>query len=176
MAILRGLSSLVKGEVIEMTEDETTIGRHDMNVLPVDDMSVSSFHCAITKDDEKYTLRDLDSTNGVRVDGEKVTMRVLQPGTIVQVGSVEFMFEDEDVAEQSVQAVGPRVNLVDAVEDELPATGEAGVVPEGGASVGGTFELSARYKGKGIWITVGVAGIVALIGVIVFSFMLFRLG
>ena len=93
MATLKGIFGDSKGMVFELTKDETTIGRHGANMLVISDVSVSSFHCSIAKDGGKFMLRDLDSTNGTRVNGEPVKMRRISSGNILQIGNVELLFE-----------------------------------------------------------------------------------
>ena len=83
MAVLKGMSEEVEGVFHDLTETETTIGRHESNVISVDHLSVSAFHCSIVKDGEKYTMRDMDSTNGTRVDNQKVGVRRLASGNMV---------------------------------------------------------------------------------------------
>lgn len=40
-----------------------------------------------------FELRDLDSTNGVKVNGQRVTMVVLRDGSSIELGDVAFGFE-----------------------------------------------------------------------------------
>lgn len=53
------------------------IGRHSSNDLVLNDATVSRFHCEITwdPDEDRPWIRDLDSANGIEVDGEQVEER-----------------------------------------------------------------------------------------------------
>lgn len=154
MASLRGLSGDLAGQVFELAADETTIGRHGGNKVVLRDASVSSFHCCIIRDGSKYTVRDLDSTNGTRVNGQVVTMRRLAPGNIVQVGSVELMFEGEDVDIEGIKAA-PAIKV---------ETGAA--VAARAQTTGGDFKKSASHKAKGLWVILGFLFLVAIAGIV----------
>lgn len=97
MAVIIGMSSTVKGKKIELAEGETHIGRQKQNEIPIDDASISGRHCSILREDRRFTLIDLGSTNGTRLNGASVSRVGLKPKDIIQVGSVELMFDGQDV-------------------------------------------------------------------------------
>lgn len=97
MALLRGMSDPVKGKIFEIEDDSLTIGRGPDNKLCLSDPSVSTHHCVVERDQSKYTLRDLGSTNGTRLNGQSVTSARLNPKDIIQVGSVNLLFDGQDV-------------------------------------------------------------------------------
>lgn len=72
MALLIGMSSTVKGRKFDLVQDETFMGRNAQNHVPLDDTSISGRHCSIVRDGRKYTLVDLGSTNGTRLNGAPV--------------------------------------------------------------------------------------------------------
>ena len=106
MAVLIGMSSTVKGKKFELNQDETFVGRQNQNHIPIDDVSISSRHCSILLDGRKYTLVDLGSTNGTRLNGASVSRAPLKPKDIVQVGGVELMFDGQDVEVVSADGSG----------------------------------------------------------------------
>lgn len=97
MAVLIGMSSTVKGRKYELDRDEIFIGRNPQNQVTLDDASISGRHCSITRDDRKYFIVDLGSTNGTRLNGSPVTKHPLRPKDIIQVGAIELMFNGQDV-------------------------------------------------------------------------------
>ena len=56
----------------ELTEDVVTLGRLSDNTIRIDDASVSSHHAQFTLAGGEYRLKDLNSTNGTRVNGEQI--------------------------------------------------------------------------------------------------------
>ena len=109
MAVLIGMSSTVKGQKYELDREEVFIGRNAQNTISVEDTAVSGRHCSITRDGHKYTLVDLGSTNGTRLNGAVVGKSILRPKDIIQLGAVELMFDGigvdtGDVAAKSTTA------------------------------------------------------------------------
>lgn len=97
MALLIGMSSTVKGRKFDLVQDETFMGRNAQNHVPLDDTSISGRHCSIVRDGRKYTLVDLGSTNGTRLNGAPVMKSPLRPKDIIQIGAIELMFDGQDV-------------------------------------------------------------------------------
>ncbi len=64
----------------ELNKVETTIGRNFSNDIVIDNMGVSSKHAVIQFKDDKYFLKDLDSTNGTKLNGNKISMVELTHG------------------------------------------------------------------------------------------------
>lgn len=71
-----------------------TIGRGKDNDLSLAVMELSTRHCSLTYDGDRWILRDFDSRNGVRVNGAKIKEAVLQPGDLVTLATAtHFRFE-----------------------------------------------------------------------------------
>ncbi len=64
----------------------TRIGRGERNDIVLNDLAVSSFHAELDVQPEGVYLRDLGSTNGTWVDGEKCLCVALAAGAKVQIG------------------------------------------------------------------------------------------
>jgi CheY-like chemotaxis protein len=76
-----------------------TIGRADGNTFQILETSVSARHCEVRLRGEELTVRDLVSTNGTFVRGQKVAEATLQFGETLRLGEVELRFEAGGVAE-----------------------------------------------------------------------------
>ncbi len=74
--------------------NKITIGRSPQNNLVLPASSVSSFHARITYSDGRYTLEDLNSTNGTYVNGVIVNKRILQPGDEIRISNTAFTVVD----------------------------------------------------------------------------------
>lgn len=85
------ISGMEQGRTIQLPTP-VTIGREEENSLRLNDDRVSRFHAKIQEDSERIVLTDLDSTNGTRVNGLPVQMRVLQLGDHVTVGRSILVF------------------------------------------------------------------------------------
>jgi pSer/pThr/pTyr-binding forkhead associated (FHA) protein len=95
MAKLVILSPGLAGRAHELTVDKTTIGRVEDNTFAITDPSISSHHCEVLLRGGEVVVRDLNSTNGTFVNGEKTTEAVLKPGQILRLGQIELRLETE---------------------------------------------------------------------------------
>ena len=62
---------------VEIDREMTLVGRKEDCDLRLDHKSVSKLHCVIVKTDGLLLLRDLGSTNGTRVNGQRVRRAAL---------------------------------------------------------------------------------------------------
>ncbi len=79
----------------ELAEDAITIGRSPENLIQIDDPSVSGKHARLEMVGEDYHLKDLESTNGTRVNGQPIQSILLRAGDRIRFGKVESCFECE---------------------------------------------------------------------------------
>ncbi len=80
------LEGLERGAVYSDLDLPVSIGREDDNAVRLNDERVSRFHAKIQHDGDQLILTDLDSTNGTRVNGHPVQMRILRVGDQVVIG------------------------------------------------------------------------------------------
>jgi hypothetical protein len=73
--------------------DELLVGRHDACDVVVGHPSVSRKHARLSFRDGHWVLRDLDSTNGSRVNGTRVVRCRLEPGDRLSLGSAELLVD-----------------------------------------------------------------------------------
>jgi pSer/pThr/pTyr-binding forkhead associated (FHA) protein len=144
MAALVGMSEEVKGQRIELEDSEFTIGRATDNTMPISAGSVSGHHCRFYVEDDQFVLEDLDSTNGTRVNGRRIHEPThLYHHNLLQIGDVEFIFEDEGAEGKGT------TGLIDT--DVEVDTGEAAAP----VSFTNISPFNTRKKEtKGLWITV----------------------
>src|SRR6201999_2183194 len=116
---LRVLDGADRGRVFEELPTPVTIGREEGNSLQLNDERVSRFHVKIQEDQDKVVLTDLESTNGTKVNGEDIQLRILRFGDMVSVGRSVLLFGSR---EQIAARLAP-------LRGEAPA-GEATMNPE----------------------------------------------
>lgn len=91
---LTALSEQIRGTKFTLDKTDVFCGRVASNDIVINDVTVSSRHCCFTIEKDTYKIKDLNSTNGTRVNNVPIICSViLYSGDIVQIGSVELMFE-----------------------------------------------------------------------------------
>ena len=87
---LVALHGPLKGQVLEFTEGQLSIGRDHTNRIAIRDKAVSRTHAVIRQDSGRVEVVDLGSQNGTFVNGVRVTERVLESGDQVRIGQSIF--------------------------------------------------------------------------------------
>ena len=104
------------------------VGAHPDNDVVLPFRGVSRFHFTLARDEGAWLLRDLESRNGTRVNGERVRERALQVGDRVAVGVVELkVHESSKTPEDYVAVRRPVLKPITPTDTE-----EVGVLPVGG--------------------------------------------
>ena len=81
-----------EGEHYVLDADQVTIGRHEDNVIALDDITVSRQHSRIHRRDNSFVVEDLGSLNGTYVNQRRVDVTSLQHGDELQIGKFRFVF------------------------------------------------------------------------------------
>ena len=84
-----------KGKVFELHEGRNPVGRGPHNPICIPDPSVSTNHAELIYEGDRIVLRDLGSTNGTRVNGQKTTENELKNGDEIWFGTITLRFEME---------------------------------------------------------------------------------
>jgi pSer/pThr/pTyr-binding forkhead associated (FHA) protein len=80
-----------------------TLGRGSNNDIVIDCASVSVAHAQMCRVEGGYELRDLESTNGIKVDGERRPVIPLHGGMSIHLGDVAFDFQ---LSGEELEALG----------------------------------------------------------------------
>jgi Inner membrane component of T3SS, cytoplasmic domain len=112
---LRILDGADRGRAFEHLGTPVTIGREEGNAVQLNDERISRYHIKIQEDGGKLVLTDLESTNGTRVNGEDVQLRILRFGDVIAIGRSVLLYGTRD------QIVG---RLDELRENGLEITGD----------------------------------------------------
>lgn len=167
MAVLIGMSPEVKGKNFDLDLGKTTIGRNATNMIVIDHATVSGRHCCIMKTGNKFSAVDLGSTNGTRVNSKEIQEADLRPKDLVQVGSVEFLFDAE-----GMESAEPAQPLAHA---KVEVTSGPATAPISFSSIS---PFGARRKeNTALWYTLIIAvGALAIAGVAWFVLTILHTG
>ena len=84
-----------EGMIYEIRSEETLVGRNPTTDITLLDENISREHAIVLHDpdDDTYTVEDLQSTNGTKVNGKGVRSQELADGDEIQIGHTVFRFE-----------------------------------------------------------------------------------
>jgi len=85
------ISSNFAGREFTLTRKEMVIGRTEGDIR-IDHRSISRNHAKLVRDAGRYKILDLNSANGVKVNGEDYRAVQLKRGDIIELGHVRFRF------------------------------------------------------------------------------------
>ena len=97
------LNWIKDGETVskEITGDYTTIGRHEDCDVVLDHSGISRVHASISRHDQNFYLEDMDSSLGIRLNGEPLKPREkyeLKPGDSLKLGKFVLYFGNQEQA------------------------------------------------------------------------------
>jgi adenylate cyclase len=81
------------GDPIPLLRDQMVVGRRESCDICLRFPNVSSQHCELTFQDGYWFIRDLNSTNGIKVNGVRVPRKVLHPGDEITVAKRRYTIE-----------------------------------------------------------------------------------
>ena len=131
------LSSNFAGKEFELSRPQMIIGRTDENDIVINHRSISRNHAKLVRETDtgRYTISDLQSSNGVRVNGQDYGKVELRRGDVVDLGHVRLRFVDagedfvfaRDAVITDVPDVGGKKGLLVAVVLGVVVLGGIGV-------------------------------------------------
>jgi Protein of unknown function (DUF3662)/FHA domain len=83
------------GRRYEISKRRTVIGRSKDSDVQIEDANVSRRHAELRQEGTAYWIVDLDSTNGVEINGRRVKRAKLDKGDTITLGSTDIVFDRE---------------------------------------------------------------------------------
>jgi ABC transport system ATP-binding/permease protein len=75
-------------------KNEIVIGRNESNDISLDGLQISNQHARLKKDNRGVVVEDLNSTNGVYINGKRISRQVITPADAVQIGSFVIQIDE----------------------------------------------------------------------------------
>ncbi len=93
--ILGELIPVGGGDPIPLAQPVLTLGRRESCDICLQFPNISGRHCELSYRDGYWYIRDLGSTNGIKVNGTRVFNRPLRPGDEISISSRTFAIQYE---------------------------------------------------------------------------------
>jgi pSer/pThr/pTyr-binding forkhead associated (FHA) protein len=83
------------GDPIPLRQERLVVGRRESCDLCFDYPNVSGIHCELSFKGGYWYIKDLNSTNGIKVNGARVPQKMLYPGDEVTIAKRSFLIQYE---------------------------------------------------------------------------------
>lgn len=94
-AKLAGPVDFMQPAELDLSESRYTLGRSSLCDVTLADSSVSKQHAILRRVDSRWSIEDLGSSNGIKLNGEKVVRAELTSGDAIELGRVELRFASD---------------------------------------------------------------------------------
>lgn len=140
----------MRGTSFPLTKESYTLGRSESCDICIPDGTISGHHCSLIQiEGGGFILRDEGSTNGTRVNGEKVEPGVeiaLGNGDIFQVGGIEMLYDSGENARMETTHTATVINLEDTGNVEHQTVGMTNMGMKTGVTKKGTLRDNHGQK------------------------------
>jgi adenylate cyclase len=83
------------GDRIPLVRETLSIGRRESCDIPLRYANVSAIHAVLTFQDGYWRIRDMNSTNGIKVNGQRVVEKLLHPKDIISIAKRRYTIQYE---------------------------------------------------------------------------------
>jgi pSer/pThr/pTyr-binding forkhead associated (FHA) protein len=117
------LIALTEGPNILLDKPILLLGRHPECDIQIDSRKISRRHCCIAQVEDFLVVRDLGSTNGIRINGVRVQEGRLKPSDELTIGNTRFQVRCDLAAAPDQKVLAPpaaaRESRAELVDDDL---------------------------------------------------------
>ena len=161
------------GRIHELTVAKTTIGRVEDNAFQIAEPSVSSHHCEVLLRGKDVVVKDLNSTNGTFINGEKIAERVLKAGQTLRLGQIEMRLEAEGAtgAPPAPASKKPLTQTMGTQRGVSLNELEKGTRASGFDTKGTGFSKK-QDKANKVFVIIGVVVGLVIVGLLVYVFLI----
>lgn len=113
------LLSLTDGPSILIDKPILLFGRHEDCDVRLQSKKVSRRHCVLAQVNDYFVVRDLGSTNGVRINGQRVEEGKLVPGDELTIGNFKYQICGDVLGRPDTPLAHEHKTIRDEIEDRL---------------------------------------------------------
>jgi len=106
---LRVLHGADRGRVFSEVPTPITIGREEGNTIQLNDERISRYHLKLQHDKDKLVLTDLESTNGTKVNGEDIQVRIVRDGDMIALGRSLLLVGSHSDIDQRIAEIAAKL-------------------------------------------------------------------
>jgi len=107
------------GNKIPLIRQTLIIGRRDSCDIPLRLPNVSGTHCEMSFLDGFWWIKDLDSTNGIKVNGVRVPRKMLQPGDKITIAKKHWTIQYQTPSRRANEEILEEMEEVEILNQPL---------------------------------------------------------
>ena len=142
------LVALNDGPSILVDKPILLVGRHPECDIQIDSRKISRRHCCIAQVNDYLVIRDLDSTNGIRINGVRVVEGKLRAGDELTIGNHRYQVTWQDGGARAPARARAPAAPVDE-DDLLESCDEPVALPDPGRPPAAPGAPGPFPRGKG---------------------------
>lgn len=112
MASLTVIKGPDRGRRFELDDKVPTIGRDAKNSIRLHDSEISRQHAELRQADNGFIVRDLNSSNGTYLNGERIEYGAVKTGDRIRVGRTEMIFTADSAPMNANVDLAGKINMV----------------------------------------------------------------
>jgi pSer/pThr/pTyr-binding forkhead associated (FHA) protein len=116
------LVALDDGPDINLDRAMVVVGRHPSCDTRLDSLRISRHHCCMTQENGEVMVRDLGSTNGIRINGQRVEIGRIRAGDELSIAHIRYRLENGQGHEQTIAEAGGVGILARPADEERVAS------------------------------------------------------
>jgi predicted component of type VI protein secretion system len=133
------LVALDEGPHIPLDRAMIVVGRHPQCDVRLDSLRISRHHCCMMLDQGDVIVRDLGSTNGIRINGQRVEIGRLHPGDELSIAHIRYRLDNgqaHDLTQMDNERGREREQVLEpvAIGAKLASAGRLAVIAAAGAN------------------------------------------
>lgn len=109
---VEAVRTLAMGKLDLAGQASVLIGRDPAAYLPLSHPTVSFRHAMISKQDSGLVIRDLGSTNGTFVNGQRISLSPLKSGDEIQIGPFKLVYDAQQQSLMQSMRMGHRIDAI----------------------------------------------------------------
>ena len=111
------------GNSIEIQKDLLLVGRQVNCDLRIEHKTISKLHCVLVKTDGLLLIRDLGSTNGCRVNGQRIKRAALLPNDVLSIAGFKYkVMLGPDAGNDPEPRVANRNDITEVIDNQSLAS------------------------------------------------------
>jgi predicted component of type VI protein secretion system len=134
------LVALDEGPDINLDRAMVVVGRHPSCDTRLDSLRVSRHHCCMTQENGEVMVRDLGSTNGIRINGQRVEIGRIRGGDELSIAHIRYRLENGQGHEQTIAESAAAGVLARGGDDDRVAAAAVAARPADGLPFGNAGE------------------------------------